>query len=151
MAWNKRNLVFAVGIVVTLAFIGFVASSSFSGSKRNAERRGESKAADAGSKGLERGTPNLQLDNVQVAAAPGGTSGTEESPSLTLRCRAVIPSYASGDAETAIAYALQNELRASTNLFNPEAMKLGPEIHRDGNADTFTFNVTLALKRPLKL
>ena len=48
---------------------------------------------------------------------------------------------------------MQNELRASTNLFDPKETKLGEQINPDQNQDTntFTFNVTLSLKRPIKL
>jgi hypothetical protein len=57
------------------------------------------------------------------------------------------------NADPTIAYAVQNELRSSTNLFDPVKTKLGEQINPDQNQDTntFTFNVTLALKRPIKL
>ena len=139
MGWIKRNLFFVIGAVVALGLIGFVASHSFSGSKHNAEATGALEAVDAPSR--ERGP----------ATAVAGTSSTDESPTLTLRCRAVIPSHVSRGAETTIAYALQKELQASTDLFNPQTTKLGPEIRREGDADTFTFDVTVALKRPIKL
>ena len=147
MARNKQNLFFVVGAVVALAFIGCVVFYSFSGSNHNAKGTGDLKTADAQSS--EHGLPVPGV--LRPAAAVAGTSGTNESPTLTLRCRAVIPSHVSSDAETTIAYALQKELQASTNLFDPQATKLGPEIHRVRDADTFTFDVALALRRPIKL
>jgi hypothetical protein len=147
MARNKQNLLFVVGAVVALAFIGWVAFCSFSGSNHNTEGTGDLKTADARSG--EHGLPVPGA--LRPAAAVTGTSRTDDSPTLMLRCRAVIPSHVSSDAETAIAYALQKELQASTNLFDPQATKFGPEIHRDREADTFTFDVALALKRPIKL
>ena len=91
-------------------------------------------------------------------AAPGATDAatpgaTNEIAKVTLLCRAVSLAYVAPNADPTIAYAVQNELRASTNLFDPKETKLGEQINPDQNQDTntFTFNVTLALKRPIKL
>jgi hypothetical protein len=84
------------------------------------------------------------------AATPGATN---EVSKVTLLCRAVSLAYVAPNADPTIAYAMQNELRASTNLFDAKETKLGEQINPDQNQDTntFTFNVTLALKRPIKL
>ena len=84
------------------------------------------------------------------AATPGATN---EIAKVTLLCRAVSLAYVAPNADPTIAYAVQNELRASTNLFDPKETKLGEQMNPDQNQDTntFTFNVTLALKRPIKL
>jgi len=83
--------------------------------------------------------------------AAAGPKATNEIATVSLLCRAVSRAYVVPDADTTIAYAVQNELQASTNLFDPKETKLGQEIHRDQDTNTFTFNVTLALKRPIKL
>jgi type IV pilus assembly protein PilM len=89
-------------------------------------------------------------EGAAAVAAPGATN---EVAKVTLLCRAVSLAYVSPNADPTIAYAVQNELRASTNLFDPKETKLGEQINPDQNQDTntFTFNVTLALKRPIKL
>ena len=157
MTWIKRNLVFAIGAVVVLAVTGLAV---FYASESRVESR-ESRAGDAGRGAFPPSTldPRRSTDlglrpeqgKVEPAAVQQSGSSSDEIARLTLRCRAVIPSQAAGDAETTIAYALQSELQASTNLFNPGTTELGPEIHRDRGADTFTFDVTLALRRPIKL
>ncbi len=155
MTWIKRNLVFVIGAVVVLAVTGL---AFFYASESRVESR-ESKAGDAGRGAFPpsnldpRRSTDLGLRPEQGKVEPAAVqqSGSTSDARLTLRCRAVIPSQAVGDAETAIAYALQSELQASTNLFNPGTTELGPEIHRDRGADTFTFDVTLALRRPIKL
>ena len=86
-------------------------------------------------------------------ALPATPGATNEIAKVTLLCRAVSLAYVAPNADPTIAYAVQNELRASTNLFDPKETKLGEQINPDQNQDTntFTFNVTLALKRPIKL
>jgi len=54
------------------------------------------------------------------------------------------------DANTTIIYALQNELRASTNYFDAEKTEVVGTIVPDEATGTFTFDVTIALKHPLK-
>ena len=92
----------------------------------------------------------LQSPGATDPATPGATN---EVAKVTHLCRAVSLAYVTPNADPTIAYAMQNELRASTNLFDPKETKLGEQINPDQNQDTntFTFNVTLALKRPIKL
>ena len=54
-------------------------------------------------------------------------------------------------ANNNLAYAVQAELQASP-LFDPKETKLSGDIENvDEKADTFSFGVTLKLKRPMKL
>ena len=100
------------------------------------------------------------------AAEPGGqTETTQEAPALAssptndvtvieLRCRAVdlqnVANVAS-DANTLIIYTLADQLRASTNMFDPAQTKLIGQSEYDAATKTFTFGVSVALKHPLKL
>jgi hypothetical protein len=85
-----------------------------------------------------------------MAAPDGGatTALTNEISSVTLVCRAV--DVAQGEAKQAIPFALQAELNASP-WFNPSNTVLSPQVTPDEATSTFTFGVTLGLKRPLKL
>jgi hypothetical protein len=149
MAWIKRNLSLVLGAVVALALMGFAGFYHLAASKDLApigtEETGAMKVPDTGLQ------DSSARNRHSLAAIPERDQGPSEIGKLTLRCRAVIPSQASGDAATTIAYALQNELRTGTNFFNPQKTELGPEIHRDRDGETFTFDVTVALQRPIKL
>jgi type IV pilus assembly protein PilM len=80
----------------------------------------------------------------QPAADQGATN------QVTILCRAVNLSHVSASANTDIAHALMNELRNSTNLFEPENTHFSGQIENDEPTGTFTFGVSLALKRSLK-
>jgi type IV pilus assembly protein PilM len=80
-------------------------------------------------------------------AAPGQTS---QGGGITLICRAVSLSNVDPSANTGIAYALQRELQASP-YFDPKATQLSGEISVDEASGTFTFGISVALKKPLKL
>jgi hypothetical protein len=82
-----------------------------------------------------------------AAATPGDTN---EVSALTIRCRAVNMGSVLADANTTIIYALENELKASTNYFDPEKTQLVGTIVPDDATGTFTFEVLVALKHPLK-
>ena len=95
----------------------------------------------------------MQQQPLGVPATPdAGTVNpvTNEVSVITLRCRAVSLSNVDPSANTGIAFALQNELRASTNFFDPEKTELVGTITPDDVTGTFTFDVSVALKRPLK-
>jgi hypothetical protein len=143
MARIKRNLFF-IAAVVALALIGFAGFYNFAAS----QRRAPGGTKEAGSAGYPGAGARARYP---AAAIPQSDNGPAEISRLTLSCRAVIPSDAVGNAETAMVYALQHELLKSTNLFVPQTTKLGPEIHRARDGDTFSFDVALALKRPIKL
>ena len=56
---------------------------------------------------------------------------------------------AAPDANTRIAYALEQDLKKHTELFDPTGTALSGTIGTE--APTFTFGVTLKLKQPLRL
>jgi type IV pilus assembly protein PilM len=88
-----------------------------------------------------------------AAATPGVPSETNEVSTIALKCRAVdlsLPPVSIADANTTIIYALQNELRASTNYFDAEKTEVIGTVVQDAITGTFTFDVSVALKHPLK-
>jgi hypothetical protein len=99
----------------------------------------------------EAAPPAPGVPSPDGTAASGTSGNTNEIAKVTLLCRAVSLAHVDPNADPSIAYAVQNELRGSTNLFDPKETKLGEQINPDQNQDTntFTFNVTLALRRPL--
>ncbi len=81
------------------------------------------------------------------AGAPGGGNANEIS-SVTFRCRAVDQPLEV--ANSALAYQVQDELRASPFFAPP--IQLGTlERKKDESTNTFTFTVTVNLKKPAKL
>ena len=83
----------------------------------------------------------------------GGVSAalTNDISTVTLVCRAVdVERNGVKEAREAIPFALQAELNASP-WFNPSNTVLSPQVTPDDATSTFTFGVTLGLKRPLKL
>ncbi len=87
------------------------------------------------------------------APTPGGASkaSTNEVSSVTIVCRGVDLSTASGDpsANQVIAFALDQALKGSP-LFDPAETGLAGDINSDPATGTFTFGVKLKLKRPMK-
>ena len=90
----------------------------------------------------------FQPEAAPVAAAPA--QATNEVSTIRLKCRAVNLANVVSDANTTIIYALQNELRASTNYFDAEKTEVIGTIVPDDTTGTFTFDVSVALKHPLK-
>jgi type IV pilus assembly protein PilM len=81
------------------------------------------------------------------------TGNSNEVSTVTLLCRAVDLTKISGvpaDANITVAYALENELKANA-LFNPTNTSLSGQFTSDDASGTVTFEVKLALKRPIKL
>ena len=72
-----------------------------------------------------------------------------------MTCRGVNLNNFSPTANTELAFTLERELKASTNYFvsgTNETTQLTGKMVDDVNAtNTFTFEVTLKLKRPIKL
>jgi type IV pilus assembly protein PilM len=87
-------------------------------------------------------------------AAPSPTSqeasGPDPDAKIGLIYRGVSLSHISPSANIDIAFAVQNELRSSP-LFDPEATHLDGQIDVDDTSGTFTFPITVVLKKPLKL
>ncbi len=82
--------------------------------------------------------------------ATGEATGTTNQPgTIAITCRAVNLVNVSPSANTDVAFALENELKASA-LFDPKETKLSPKIDADDASGTFTFGVTVVLKNPLK-
>lgn len=69
---------------------------------------------------------------------------------IKLVCRAVSLSAIAPSANIDIAFAFENELKTSS-LFDPKETQLGGLIEVDDVTGTFTFGVTIVLKKPLKL
>lgn len=86
-------------------------------------------------------------------AAPGVTEGVATNTgTIKLTCRAVNMREYNAAANQRIVFEFHKQL-ANTNspLVNAEATQLDPEIVEDPTTGTFSFGITLALKRPLKL
>lgn len=85
---------------------------------------------------------------------PGATpdASATNSGTVKLECRAVNMREFNAAANQRIVFELHKQL-ASTNspLVDAEATRLDPEIVEDPSTGTFSFGITLALKRPLKL
>jgi type IV pilus assembly protein PilM len=91
------------------------------------------------------GAPPSQSQNGTAPAdAPAGSV-------LTLTCRAVNLSSIDPSANSEIAYAVESELKNSTNYFDPKTTQLTGQITPDDLTGTFTFGVTVTLLNPLKL
>lgn len=100
-----------------------------------------------------RPAPGMQLPTAAApdqAAAAAAAGSTNEVTTITLKCRAVNLANFIADANTTIIYTLQNELKASTNYFDPDKTEVVGTIVPDDASGTFTFDVTVALKHPLK-
>ena len=82
--------------------------------------------------------------------SPDASGQTNQTGVVTLVCRAVSLSGVDPSANTTIAYALEDELKASP-YFDPKATQLSGQITADDASGTFTFGVTVALKNPLNL
>lgn len=116
----------------------------------------------AGPPGMESGVPGYPAPGMPYDpnAVPGDPSAAARAPSnpneiatLNLVFRAVtlrkiVPSTSLPDTD--IVFAVDNELK-NHPLFDAEHTKLDGQILTDEASGTFTFGVTLALKRPIKL
>ncbi len=82
-----------------------------------------------------------------TAAAPANTN---EVQSVSVTFRAISLTSASASANTELAFTVLNELKNSP-LFDSENTQFSGNIGPDEPPGTFTFGVTVKLKRPLKL
>jgi type IV pilus assembly protein PilM len=96
--------------------------------------------------GPQRGATQMASPN----PSPDASGQTNQTGVVTLVCRAVSLSGVDPSANTTIAYALEDELKASP-YFDPKATQLSGQITADDASGTFTFGVTVALKNPLNL
>jgi hypothetical protein len=82
-----------------------------------------------------------------------GANGTGQPAAgsvITLVCRAVNLSNVDPSANSEIAYAVENELKACP-IFDPKTTQLTGQITPDDTSGTFTFGVTITLLNSLKL
>jgi hypothetical protein len=81
-----------------------------------------------------------------AVATPADAAG--QTNAVMIICRAVSLSSVDPSANTTIAYALEDELRASP-YFDPKATQLSGQITADDASGTFTFGVLVSLKNSL--
>ena len=81
--------------------------------------------------------------------AVGGGVATNVG-TIRLECRGVSLSKNDPSANNKLAFAFLDDLRRSP-LVDPQGTQLGAQIVEDEPTSTFSFEITLALKRPLKL
>ena len=74
--------------------------------------------------------------------------GTGETNVITLVCRAVNLTSVDTSANSAIAYAVENEIKASP-LVDPKATQLVGQITTDDATGTFTFTMNVAPVKPM--
>ncbi len=110
--------------------------------------------------GVEAGIwiEQFSSDPSLITATPGNQSAQGAAPTdapagsvLTLVCRAVNLTSVDPSANSEIAYAVESELKNSTNYFDPKTTQLTGQITPDDLTGTFTFGVTVTLANPLKL
>ena len=87
-----------------------------------------------------------------VPASTDATGGTNQTGTVKLECRAVNLREFNAAANQRVVFELHKQL-ANTNsvVVDAELTRLDPEIVEDPTTGTFSFGITLALKRPLKL
>ena len=84
------------------------------------------------------------------APAPKPKAGTNEVALVTVTFRAVSLTRVQPEANKKIAFAVLTELQNSP-LFDKDQTQFGGTISADEPPGTFTFPVTLAIKKPLKI
>jgi len=84
---------------------------------------------------------------------PGGTKApaTNEVTGLTLTCRSVNMNSVRASANGEVAYALEAQIKGATNYFDPAGTSFSGAVAPDANDLTFSFEITVKLKRSLKL
>jgi hypothetical protein len=107
-----------------------------------------------GRMGSEGGFPG---GDAGAAATPAGApaANSNQVASVTIVCRGVSLTQAlaagnAASANTEMAFALESALRESP-LFEAKETQLTQKVTEDETTGTFTFGLTLKLKRPLKL
>jgi type IV pilus assembly protein PilM len=99
----------------------------------------------------EAAPPVPGAEAVPGAAAVASTpASTNEISKVTVTFRAISLTKSSPSANTETAFAVLNELRNSP-LFDPKETEFSGNISPDEPPGTFTFPVSIKLKRPLKL
>jgi type IV pilus assembly protein PilM len=88
-----------------------------------------------------------QAATPDAGAAPAPTN---EISSIKVSCRAVNLGKVAADANDRLAYDFLERVKALTNYFLPSETVLGGKPVVEASADTYTFDVTLKLKQPIK-
>jgi type IV pilus assembly protein PilM len=109
--------------------------------------------ASAGTSFAPMGMPGGRMPGMPAAPATdaNGAALPADGSVISLVCRAVNLTGVDPSANSEIAYAVENELKSSTNYFKPEGTQLTGQITPDDVSGTFTFGVTVTLLNPLKL
>jgi hypothetical protein len=94
-------------------------------------------------------TPTTEGGAGTIAKKPKAGS-TNEVDTITVSYRAISLTNIKPDANKAIAYAVLNELKSSP-YFDSEETVFSTEIGQDEPPGTFTFGISVKLKRPLKM
>jgi len=99
--------------------------------------------------------PEMRMPPRMPGEMPPRVPPPDSSPSadstakvITFVCRAVSLTAVDSSANTSIAYAVENEIKASP-LVDPKATQLSPNISPDDANGTFTFTVNVTLLNPL--
>ena len=87
---------------------------------------------------------------VAAAGTPTKPKNTNEVATITITCRAVSLASYSSSADTEMAFAVLNELKASP-MFDADNTIFSGSLSSVEPPGTFTFPITVTLKRPLKL
>lgn len=90
--------------------------------------------------------------------AGGGGGGFSAAPSggceismIVLTCQGVDMTHVAPAANSQLAYALEQALKKQTDVFDANGTTLSPQINAEAGKFTFSFDVTVKLKRPLRL
>ncbi len=95
--------------------------------------------------------PGGRMPGMPAAPEASGSAQPANGSVISIVCRAVNLTSVDPSANSEIAYAVENELKSSTNYFKPEGTQLTGQITPDDTGVTFSFGVTVTLQNPLKL
>ena len=95
--------------------------------------------------GRRRGEEEIVRPAAADPNAAGATSGTNDPNAITLVLRGVSLDHIAPNANKDMAFAVENEFKASP-LLDPAKTALGPQITADETNFTFSFTMTLGLK-----
>jgi hypothetical protein len=97
-----------------------------------------------------RANPNAGNPEAPAQPSPGpDASGVATTNVYVLTCRAVNLSSIDPSANSEMAYAVENEIKASP-MVDPKATQLTGQITPDDSNGTFTFTVNVVPLNPLK-
>lgn len=94
-------------------------------------------------------TPQPEMPGAEGTTA-ASTQNTNEIATVTLYCRAVDLSRVSPSANTELAIAVLQELQKSP-LVSAEGTQFEGTIQPDEQTGTYTFGISLKLKRPMRI